>query len=311
VSKDLALQNESQAVQMSQQEVMAYLGLNPRDPATVAHFAVCQRYDLDPLLKHVVIISGGGKASNLYVTRDGLLHVAHKSGRFDGLEVDVLEETQTHFVAAATVWRKDMNRPFRFQGRYPKGGMMAKHGPEMAEKVAVCRALRHAFDVALCSREETWEEEPEGLPEQNSPQRQSLPRPVSSVPPAPIQQAPRRMQPQPELTPEQQVVQARGDFARHAEHLGYDLRDSKGKWDGKAIADLFGKTLPEFQTEAELKAGAKDPASWVLAQNKLEPPHTAEQDNSEPTRADSDTVDAEFSEDEQDKMLAAADRLDS
>lgn len=137
--------------------ILRALNLDPKDANTQALVLTCQRYGLDPLLKHAVLIQ---KA--LYVTRDGLLHVAHSSGKLDGIEVEALPETPTHFVARASVWRKDMSRPFVYQGRYPKagrGGPGAQFGPEMAEKVAECRALRRAFSIALCSREEAWEED--------------------------------------------------------------------------------------------------------------------------------------------------------
>lgn len=138
-----------------QDAVMRHLNLNPRDPATQALLLVCQKYDLDPILKHALLIKG-----RLYVTRDGLLHVAHRSGVFDGMEVIDQGSDQTHFTAKVSVWRKDMGRPFSYIGRYPKTGQIAKDfGPEMAVKVAEVMALRRAFDVALGAAEERWDEE--------------------------------------------------------------------------------------------------------------------------------------------------------
>ncbi|MBZ9752758.1 hypothetical protein K7W42_18105 [Deinococcus sp. HMF7604] len=135
--------------------VMRHLGLNPNDPATQALLLVCQKYDLDPILKHALLIKG-----RLYVTRDGLLHVAHRSGVFDGMEVLDQGSDQTHFTAKVSVYRKDMGRPFTYIGRYPKSGQIAKdYGPEMAVKVAEVMAMRRAFDVALCAQEERWDEE--------------------------------------------------------------------------------------------------------------------------------------------------------
>ena len=55
-------------------DIARLLGMNPSDPKTQAMVAVCARYELDPLLKHVVVIPGAGP----YITRDGLLHVALK-----------------------------------------------------------------------------------------------------------------------------------------------------------------------------------------------------------------------------------------
>jgi hypothetical protein len=141
---------------VNREAILAYLNLNPNDPKTHAVIAVCQRYDLDPVLKHVVVIPQGG----VYVTRDGLLHVAHRSGQFDGMEVSepVLNEEQTHYVCKASVWRKDMSRPFIYSGRYPKTGGNQRYAWEMATKVAESHALRRAFDVAAPTEDEAQAE---------------------------------------------------------------------------------------------------------------------------------------------------------
>jgi hypothetical protein len=208
---------------IDKEAVLRYLKLDARDPAVQALIVSCQRYGLDPILKHAVIIGG-----NLYVTRDGLLHVAHSSGDFDGLEVEQMGDTGSHFVAVAIVYRKSMRHPFKFQGRYPKSGQMAKYGPEMAEKVAVCRALRHAFDVSLCSREETWEEEPLPLMEQEPaatlpalPQRAAYPAPPAAEP---------RTNPLPGL---------RTQFRSVAEGYGFQHQDDAGV--SRHVLDLCHK----------------------------------------------------------------------
>ena len=65
----------------NQQAIAQYLGLNPNDAKSHAVVAVCERYELDPVLKHVIVIPKGG----VYITRDGLLHIAHRSGQLDGI----------------------------------------------------------------------------------------------------------------------------------------------------------------------------------------------------------------------------------
>lgn len=141
------------ADQLDEKAVLAYLKLDPSKVETKATFAICERYGLDPLLKHVVVISG-----NVYVTRDGLLAVAHRSGEFDGLEVLSVTDTTTHHLAEVAVYRKGYAHPFRFQGRFPKSKPMAKdYGPEMAVKTAEVQALRRAFGVALPTIEEQWD----------------------------------------------------------------------------------------------------------------------------------------------------------
>jgi hypothetical protein len=131
------------------------VGINANDPKAQALLLVCQKYGLDPLLKHVVLVSG-----NIYVTRDGLLCVAHRSGQLDGIVVEEHGSDQTHFWAAVSVFRKDMSKPFRYVGRYPKAGANKNFGPEMAVKCGEVMALRRAFNVALCAQEERWDQAP-------------------------------------------------------------------------------------------------------------------------------------------------------
>lgn len=118
---------------------------------------IASRYELDPLLKHLVLIEG-----RVYITRDGLLHVAHRSGALDGIVLDdgpTLEED--YWRATVSVYRKDMGHPFRYRGRYPAKGKNAAFGPEMAVKVAEVMALRRAFDVAAPAAEERWDTSPD------------------------------------------------------------------------------------------------------------------------------------------------------
>jgi len=141
---------------LDEKAILAYLKLDPNKVETKATFAICDRYGLDPLLKHVVVISG-----NVYVTRDGLLAVAHRSGQFDGIEVLDTGETTTHFTAEVAVHRKGFSHPFRYRGRFPKAkkNMAEDYGPEMAIKTAEVAALRRAFGVALPTVEERWDDE--------------------------------------------------------------------------------------------------------------------------------------------------------
>lgn len=130
--------------------VLRHLRLNPSDPRTQALLVVCDRYGLDPILKHVVLVDG-----NVYVTRDGLLHVAHSSGQLDGIEVvDEPHVVDEHWHAKVSVYRKDMGRPFTYVGRYPTRGGNQRYAPEMAVKCAEVMAMRRAFDVAIAAREE-------------------------------------------------------------------------------------------------------------------------------------------------------------
>lgn len=113
---------------------------------------IADRYELDPLLKHLVMIEG-----RPYITRDGLLHVAHRSGKLDGIETTEPAVVDGFWRASCSVYRNDMTRPFTYTGRYPTTGGNQKYAPEMAVKVAEVMALRRAFDVAAPTAEERWD----------------------------------------------------------------------------------------------------------------------------------------------------------
>ena len=163
-----------EGVKIDYAKVLAHLKLNPSDPKAQALVLVCRQYNLDPVLKHALIVDG-----DLYITHKGLLHVAHLSGVYDGSIVLAQGETDTHWTATVQVWRSDKTRPWTFPGRYPKlrdvnewrdgpNGKRVKvkigeeehpHGPEMAIKTSECAGLRRAFDVAMSVAEERWDME--------------------------------------------------------------------------------------------------------------------------------------------------------
>jgi hypothetical protein len=152
-------ENLPATVNIDHAAVLRAVNLNASDPKAQSLLLICDRYGLDPLLKHVVLIQG-----SIYVTRDGLLAVAHRSGQLDGIVVDEQGSDQTHHVATVSVYRKDMRHPFKYVGRYPKSGGNKAYGPEMAVKCAEVMALRRAFNVSLCAREEMWDKEADHVP---------------------------------------------------------------------------------------------------------------------------------------------------
>jgi hypothetical protein len=150
----IASQNTVAGVTIDWGAIWRTLGLDPQMPDTQALLLVCERYGLDPLLKHAVLIDG-----KVYVTRDGLLHRAHTSGVFDGIEVveGPTEQDNGDWVAKVAVHRKDMALPITYPGRYPSSGRNRAYRPEMAIKVAEVMSLRRAFDVAVATVEEQWD----------------------------------------------------------------------------------------------------------------------------------------------------------
>lgn len=140
---------------------------------------VCNRYGFDPLLKHVVLISGG-----LYVTRDGLLDNAHRSGKFDGIEVRAEQLDGGKWLATATVWVKDMGHPVTYsayQSEHENAQSPAwKKAPRaMTVKCAEVMALKRAFNVSLGTAEEMGHDD---TPMQRQPIRPSTsPEPVEVI----------------------------------------------------------------------------------------------------------------------------------
>lgn len=183
MSTDLSFPADTGAFDPRDTTILRYLGLDPSNPASRAVVAVARAYDLDPVLKHVIVIPKGGA----YITRDGLLHVAHRSGQLDGI---VVEQEPTlvdgEWVARVSVWRKDMTHPFTFPGRYPVSGSNRQYAQEMALKSAEAHALRRAFSVTgLPALDEQRAEQP----------RQSQPVTVQDV-----------VNPQPPAEPEQDTL---------------------------------------------------------------------------------------------------------
>lgn len=171
----------------SDTKVLQYLGLNPTDPKSRAVVAVARRYDLDPLLKHVIVIPRGG----VYITRDGYLHVAHSSKQLDGIVVEqepTLSDDGKEWVARVSVYRKDMRFPFTYPGRYAVNGSNREYAQEMALKAAEAHALRRAFNVTGLPAEDEQRTEPE--------QQQSRVRAADLIPPSDDTPAP---EPAPEV----------------------------------------------------------------------------------------------------------------
>lgn len=126
------------------EQALRYLGLHPDNPATYALALLARRYELDPILNEVSVIKG-----KAYVTRDGMLTIAHRSGQFDGMTTDDLHEGDSGWGATVTVWRKDMSHGFSYSAGCGKQEPQARQGfgPEMALARAERRALIRAFNI--------------------------------------------------------------------------------------------------------------------------------------------------------------------
>lgn len=90
-----------------QKEVLELLGLKGPPNQIQLLFQLGEKYQLDILTKEVTLIPGKGPFIGVW----GRLHIAHRSGKLDGLELDDEWETDKHHCVRVIVWRKDMGRP--------------------------------------------------------------------------------------------------------------------------------------------------------------------------------------------------------
>jgi hypothetical protein len=147
--------DNKEAEKLRKQAILKAVGLDTANPQQrELAIAIAKRYDLDLMLKHLVLIDG-----KPYVTRDALLWIAHRSGRFDGLTVTKPVIVGDYWECEASAYRTDMSHPFTYPGRYPAKGGNQKFAPEMAIKVAESMALRRAFNISAPTQDERWDVE--------------------------------------------------------------------------------------------------------------------------------------------------------
>jgi phage recombination protein Bet len=121
----------------------------------------CRAYNLNPLLKEIWFVKNKGREPSIFTSRDGYLKIAHASGKLDGIESRVIEDSDGKpYKAVCTVWRKDMSHPFVFDAKFseyfnPNSGAWLKYPSAMLIKVAEAGALKRAFAISgLVTREE-------------------------------------------------------------------------------------------------------------------------------------------------------------
>jgi len=152
-----------------------YAGI-PDDDVELA-LAICARYNLDPLLKHVQLIPGNKKdesgqwvkSYSVYVTRDGLLHVAHESGIPFAVVFGEPQAKTNPYTSAKDIYLtgtlKRAGHPdlvaglwfSEYQGTDRNGnpiGAWKTHPAAMHQKVVEVYLLRRGFDVSLPAYEE-------------------------------------------------------------------------------------------------------------------------------------------------------------
>jgi len=137
---------------------------------------LAKTYQLDPFAKQIWAVKYGNNPAAIFCGRDGFLAIAHRSGKFDGMESGTRKDGDD-LIGWCRVYRKDMSRPFEVEvslSEYSTGKNLWQTKPKtMIIKVAESHALRRAFGIS-------------GLyaPEEIDTGDRPEPRLVSEVPPA-------------------------------------------------------------------------------------------------------------------------------
>lgn len=135
---------------------------NLNDEQTKIFFYTCQALGLNPLVNEICAVTyktkneDGSYSSkmSIQVMRDGFLTIAHRSGKFAGLESGVnISETGNIVSGWAKVYHKDFNVPVSQEADFeeynaPDRNPLWRSKPKtMIKKVAESMALRKAFNV--------------------------------------------------------------------------------------------------------------------------------------------------------------------
>jgi hypothetical protein len=124
-----------------QRQVVELMGFKGTPQQTTLLFQLAEHYQLDPLTKEISLIPGKGPFIGVW----GRLHVAHRSGKLDGLEMDDEFESDKHYCCRVVVWRKDQGRPAA-----KVIGRVGKHErKDWPLEIARARGLRAALGFAF------------------------------------------------------------------------------------------------------------------------------------------------------------------
>jgi hypothetical protein len=220
---------------------------------------IAARYELDLLLKHLVMIDG-----RPYITRDGLLHIAHRSGQLDGIETTEPAIVDDFWRASCSVWRKDMSRAFTYTGRYPTKGGNQRFAPEMATKVAEVMALRRAFDVAAPTLEERWDIEVPAEPPAPKPTLAAKVAEKAAEVAKPDTLPTKEPEPETETEPSAKVDDEPWSYARFREAMK-GVRPTAG-----AVVQTAARMVPGRDLELhEPKTWTLEPHEWALLADEL------------------------------------------
>ena len=140
--------------QYNQQQIQLIRDMCARDCTDNEFLLLMQlakTYQLDPFAKQIWAVKYGNNPAAIFCGRDGFLAIAHRSGKFDGMESGTRTDVDG-LVGWCRVYRKDMSRPFEVEvslSEYSTGKNLWQTKPKtMICKVAESHALRRAFGIS-------------------------------------------------------------------------------------------------------------------------------------------------------------------
>ena len=135
--------------------IKATIGKNLSDSQFSIFVYTCQALGLNPLLNEVACVTyknqDGTSTMSIQVMRDGFLTIAHRSGKFAGLESGVKGEG-ANMVGWAKIYHKDFTVPIYQEADFSEystnRNLWSTKPKTMIKKVAESMALRKAFNIA-------------------------------------------------------------------------------------------------------------------------------------------------------------------
>lgn len=125
----------------ARRELCSLLGIEGTATHIDLLFKLAEHYGLDVLTKEIHLIPKKGPFIGVW----GRLHIAQRSGRLDGLEMDDEYETDKHHCVRVVVWRNDMRHPAA-----KVIGRVGKHErKDWPTEIARARGLRAALGYAF------------------------------------------------------------------------------------------------------------------------------------------------------------------
>ena len=152
---------------------------------------LARTYHLDPLAREIWAIRYGQNPAQIFVGHAGLINLALRSGKLDGLQCEIVDPNGEDPVARATVWRNDMTHPIVAEVYWSEYGKDAKNPlwrtkpRTMLRKTAEVHALRRAFAISGLYTEEEMDHVPREVPDTPRPV-QGAPMPVQGAAPSTI-----------------------------------------------------------------------------------------------------------------------------